>query len=132
MSDQDHLTTQPSSPASSHDPQCIFCRIARGDFGTVFLHQDQDVVAFADLHPQAPVHVLVIPRRHVASLADTAPADNALLGRLLAAVRSVAAQLGVAATGYRTVLNTGSDGGQSVHHLHAHLLAGRSLGWPPG
>ena len=98
----------------------------------MFLHQDQDVVAFADLHPQAPVHVLVIPRRHVASLADTAPADNALLGRLLAAVRSVAAQLGVAATGYRTVLNTGSDGGQSVHHLHAHLLAGRSLGWPPG
>ncbi len=90
------------------------------------------MVAFADLHPQAPVHVLVIPRRHVASLADTAPADNALLGRLLAAVRSVAAQLGVAATGYRTVLNTGSDGGQSVHHLHAHLLAGRSLGWPPG
>lgn len=132
MSDQDHLISQHHPAESPQQAQCIFCKIARGDFGTAFVHQDQDVVAFADLHPQAPVHVLVIPRRHVASLAATGPLDDALLGHVLAVVRSVAEQLGVAATGYRTVLNTGADGGQSVAHLHAHLLAGRSLGWPPG
>lgn len=132
MSDQDHSISQQHPAKSPQQEQCIFCRIARGDFSTAFLHQDQDVVAFADLHPQAPVHVLVIPRRHVASLAATGPADDALLGHVLAVVRKVAQQLGVAENGYRTVLNTGDDGGQSVPHLHAHLLAGRSLGWPPG
>jgi histidine triad (HIT) family protein len=111
---------------------CIFCRIGRGVFGTPFLYQDAEVVAFADLHPQAPVHVLVIPRRHLGSLAASSAQDDALLGRLLPVVRQVAEELGVASSGYRTVLNTGSDGGQSVGHLHAHLLAGRPLGWPPG
>jgi histidine triad (HIT) family protein len=111
---------------------CIFCRIARGELGTRFLYEDDDVVAFADLHPQAPVHVLVIPRRHVISLATSAPEDDVLLGKVLAGVRTVATQLGVAERGYRTVLNSGSDGGQSVWHLHAHLLAGRAMGWPPG
>lgn len=111
---------------------CVFCRIARGELGTKFLHEDEDVVAFADLHPQAPVHVLVIPRRHVTSLATSAPADDVLLGRVLAGVRSVAHQLGIDAQGYRTVLNSGEHAGQSVPHLHAHLLAGRALGWPPG
>lgn len=111
---------------------CIFCRIARGELGTTFLYEDEDVVAFKDLHPQAPVHVLVIPRLHVQSLATSTPEQDALLGRVLATVRTVAQQLGVAERGYRTVLNSGVDGGQSVWHLHAHLLAGRSLGWPPG
>lgn len=109
---------------------CIFCRIAAGEFGTEFLFADDTVVAFRDLEPQSPVHVLVIPRGHVASLAD---ADNeAMLGRVLAAVRQVAQTLGVDQSGYRTVINTGRDGGQSVPHLHAHLLAGRRHGWPPG
>lgn len=111
---------------------CLFCRIARGELGAKFLYEDADVLAFADLHPQAPVHVLVIPRRHVASLAESTPADDALLGQILAAVRKVARQLGVDTAGYRTVLNSGAQAGQSVLHLHAHLLAGRSLGWPPG
>ena len=111
---------------------CIFCRIAAGAFGTRFLYEDADVVAFDDVAPQAPTHVLVIPRQHIVSLATSTPADDAVLGRVLAAVRRVAADRGLADTGYRTVLNTGADGGQSVLHLHAHLLAGRPLGWPPG
>ncbi|MSP91208.1 MAG: histidine triad nucleotide-binding protein [Myxococcales bacterium] len=111
---------------------CIFCRIAAGELGTRFVYEDAEVVAFEDLHPQAPTHVLVIPRRHIVALASSTPGDDAVLGRLLAAVRQVAADRGVAETGYRTVINTGSDGGQSVLHLHAHLLAGRPLGWPPG
>ena len=111
---------------------CLFCRIGRGELGTPFLFESAEVVAFADLHPQAPTHVLVIPRKHLLSLAESTPADDALLGAVLAAVRTVAVRLGVAEAGYRTVLNTGSHGGQSVLHLHAHLLAGRPLGWPPG
>jgi len=111
---------------------CLFCRIARGELGTKFLYEDANVVAFADLHPQAPVHILVIPRKHLISLAESTPTDDALLGQVLAAVRKVAQQLGVDAAGYRTVLNSGEQAGQSVLHLHAHLLAGRSLGWPPG
>lgn len=116
----------------SDQAHCIFCRIGRGELGTPMLYQDAEVVAFADLNPQAPVHVLVIPRRHLSSLAASGADDDALLGRVLAVVRDVAAQLGVDASGYRTVINTGRDGGQSVGHLHAHLLAGRPLGWPPG
>lgn len=109
---------------------CIFCRIAAGELGTELLLADDQVVAFRDLNPQAPVHALVIPRRHLSSLND--PADDALLGRVMSAAREVAAQLGVAQSGYRVVLNTGPNGGQSVFHLHAHVLGGRPLGWPPG
>ena len=109
---------------------CIFCRIAAGELGTELLLADEQVVAFRDLNPQAPVHALVIPRRHLVSLND--PADDALLGRVLSAAREVAAQLSVAQSGYRVVLNTGPHGGQSVFHLHAHVLGGRPLGWPPG
>lgn len=111
---------------------CLFCRLAAGQIPAQLIHEDADVVAFHDIAPQAPVHVLVIPRRHLDSLAATTSADDVLLGQLLATVRMLAHKLGVSQTGYRTVLNTGSDGGQSVGHLHAHLLAGRALGWPPG
>jgi len=114
------------------DAGCVFCRIARGEFGTPLLLETPRVVAFADLHPQAPVHVLVIPREHLTSLGHSDARHDGLLGEILAGVRQVAADLGLADRGYRTVLNTGADGGQSVPHLHAHLLAGRSLGWPPG
>lgn len=111
---------------------CIFCRIANGEIPARIVYQDDALVAFHDVAPQAPVHVLVIPRVHLESLAATKPEHDALLGRVLGAVRQVARDLGVADDGYRTVLNTGFDGGQSVGHLHAHLLAGRPLGWPPG
>ncbi len=111
---------------------CIFCRIAYGEIPARVVYQDDDVMAFHDLAPQAPVHVLVIPRQHLDSLAASKPEHDVLLGRVLATVRNVAHDLGIAENGYRAVLNTGFDGGQSVGHLHAHLLAGRPLGWPPG
>lgn len=111
---------------------CLFCRIAAGEFNTRFVYQDNDVVAFADLHPQAPTHILVIPRVHLASLADSGPQHDVLLGKVLAGVRTVAGQLGLQSAGYRTAINTGAGAGQSVFHLHAHLLAGRPFAWPPG
>jgi histidine triad (HIT) family protein len=111
---------------------CAFCRIANGEFGVRFLYEDPDIVAFHDIAPKAPVHVLVIPRRHLKSLAEASPDQAALLGKLLLAAGQVARQLGVAETGYRTVANTGADAGQSVAHLHLHVLAGRDLAWPPG
>ena len=111
---------------------CLFCRIVQGEIPARIVHQDEHVLAFHDVAPQAPVHVLVIPRVHLDSLAATQPEHDVLLGHVLATIRQVARDLGVADAGYRTVLNTGEHGGQSVGHLHAHLLAGRHLGWPPG
>jgi histidine triad (HIT) family protein len=109
---------------------CIFCRIVAGEIPARTVASDDRFVAFHDIDPKAPVHVLVIPRTHVASL-DTA-ADAALLGALLGFVRDTARELGVSEAGYRTVINTNRHGGQAVDHLHAHLLAGRQMGWPPG
>jgi histidine triad (HIT) family protein len=110
---------------------CLFCQIAAGTIPVTRLYEDEHVLAFADIHPQAPVHILVIPKKHIASLADTSAADAPLLGHLLTAVAVIAKQQGLA-QGFRTVLNTGADGGQTVEHLHAHLLGGRPMGWPPG
>jgi histidine triad (HIT) family protein len=111
---------------------CLFCKIAGGDIPATLVHQDDRIVAFRDIHPQAPTHILLIPRAHIASL-DAAEAEHrALLGDLLLAARDLARSEGMAEDGYRTVLNVGADGGQTVHHLHVHLLGGRSLGWPPG
>jgi histidine triad (HIT) family protein len=110
---------------------CVFCRIAQGEIPARFVHQDDDLVAFHDLAPQAPVHVLLIPRRHLSSLADCVEADGALVGRLAIVAARLARELGLAG-GWRLVANTGDDGGQSVAHLHLHLLGGRRLGWPPG
>jgi histidine triad (HIT) family protein len=111
---------------------CIFCRIAAGEIPARVVHQDADCLAFHDLNPQAPVHVLVIPRRHVASLADDAAGDVALLGALVRSARSTALALGLGEGGFRLVINTGEGAGQSVFHLHAHVLGGRPLAWPPG
>ena len=111
---------------------CIFCRIAEGEIPADIVHRDDDVVAFRDANPQAPVHLLVIPRRHVASLDAAGPGDGGLLGAILLRARALAREEGVAADGYRTVLNVGADGGQTVHHLHLHLLGGRAMEWPPG
>ncbi len=114
------------------DTSCIFCKIASGAIPATFLHEDDAVVAFGDLNPQAPHHVLIIPREHVVSLASATDGHTEVLGRLLRVAAEIAERLGVTDSGYRTVINTGPDGGQSVFHLHVHLLGGRPLAWPPG
>lgn len=111
---------------------CLFCAIASGDIPADVVYSDDAVVAFRDINPQAPVHVLVIPRAHHANVAEIAAADPALAGLLLAAAGEVAAQQGIVDSGYRIVLNTGEGAGQSVFHVHAHVLGGRDLTWPPG
>ena len=111
---------------------CIFCRIASGDIEAKLVHEDDDVVAFRDSNPQAPTHVLVVPRRHVATVNDLAETDAGLAGRLVLAARRIAADEGIAEDGYRLVLNCNREAGQSVFHLHLHLLGGRPMRWPPG
>lgn len=111
---------------------CLFCTIAAGGIPADVVHSDDEVLAFRDVSPQAPVHVLVIPRAHHATASDLAMADPALAGRLLAVAGEIAAREGVDDSGYRIVTNTGDSAGQSVHHVHFHLLGGRALTWPPG
>ncbi len=111
---------------------CLFCRIARRELPAKILFEDERVLAFDDLRPQAPVHVLVIPKAHFASLNDAPAGSEALLGELLLAARRAARDKGIAETGYRVVLNTGRDSGQEVLHIHLHVLGGRRLHWPPG
>jgi histidine triad (HIT) family protein len=111
---------------------CLFCRIASGEIPTTLLHADELVVAFPDISPQAPTHILLIPRRHVTSAAELGDDDAAMLGRLFAVAARLAAGAGVTESGYRLVTNAGPDAGQSVDHLHLHLLGGRRLRWPPG
>lgn len=111
---------------------CIFCKIASGEIPADKLHDDGEVLIFRDINPEAPVHLLVIPRRHIPTLNDLNETDAALIGRLYLAGKQVAAELGVAESGYRTVINCNRDAGQIVFHVHMHLLAGRELGWPPG
>ena len=119
-------------PDRMRDQGCLFCRIAAREIPAAIVHEDDRVVAFRDIGPQAPVHVLVVPREHVASLDATDERHQALLGALLLAARQIARDEGLAADGYRTVINTGAGAGQTVHHLHVHLLGGRTLTWPPG
>ncbi len=112
---------------------CVFCRIVSGEIPATIVRRSPHAVAFRDLDPKAPSHVLVIPTTHVAAVRDAdGPGGELLLGRLLAFAAEVATGLGLDEGGYRIVTNTGSDGGQSVFHLHLHLLGGRRLGWPPG
>lgn len=111
---------------------CLFCKVAGGQIPATIVHEDDQLVAFRDIDPQAPIHILVIPREHVSSL-DAAADDHAdLLGRMLLTARDLARSEGIADDGYRTVLNVGADGGQTVPHVHLHLLGGRALRWPPG
>jgi len=111
---------------------CLFCRIAAGAVPADVVREDELVVAFRDISPQAPVHVLVIPRRHVTSAATVEPEDGELMSAMLVAARAVAEQEGVLDRGYRLVFNIGDDALNSVAHLHLHVLGGRRLGWPPG
>ena len=111
---------------------CIFCRIINGDIPAKVVYQDEQVMAFEDINAQAPVHFLVIPKRHVASVQDCQIEDQALLGHLLLTCSRAARMKLLAESGYRIVTNTGRDGGQSVSHLHLHVLGGRPMTWPPG
>ena len=111
---------------------CIFCRIVAGEIPSKFVYQDEQCVAFEDVNPQAPVHALVIPRAHVESLKGFQTSDTALMGALLQACREVARIKGVSDSGFRIVANTGSSAGQTVFHMHFHVLGGRSFAWPPG
>ncbi|MFN2121995.1 MAG: histidine triad nucleotide-binding protein [Candidatus Promineifilaceae bacterium] len=111
---------------------CLFCKIANGELDSDIVYEDADVVAFRDIHPQAKHHILVIPRRHIATINDTSPEDASLLGKLFIVARHLARDLGFAEDGYRLVMNCNRDGGQTVFHIHLHLLAGRQMHWPPG
>ncbi len=111
---------------------CVFCKIAAGEIPAERVFEDDLVFAFRDLNPQAPTHVLVIPKRHIATINDLTDDDEALVGRMFAAARDIAAAEGLTESGYRTVMNCGEGGGQSVFHIHLHLLGGRPMHWPPG
>jgi histidine triad (HIT) family protein len=114
------------------EPDCPFCRIAKGELSADVVRQDDDTVAFRDIDPRAPTHVLVIPRRHIPSVDRLEEDDAELVGRLYLAAREIARDEGIAEDGYRLVMNTGPGAGQSVHHIHLHVLGGRRLTWPPG
>jgi len=113
--------------------ECIFCKIVGGEIPSDVVYEDDEILAFRDLNPMAPVHVLIIPKEHIDSLDDTTGSDdqNAMLGRLMSRIGKIAELLGLE-NGYRVVSNCGEDGMQTVRHLHFHLLGGRKLGWPPG
>lgn len=111
---------------------CLFCKIAAGEIPADPVYQDDDLVAFNDINPQAPTHVLIIPRTHIATLNDATPNDAALLGKLLVTAGKIARSEGFADAGYRVVMNCNAAAGQTVFHVHLHLLGGRQLGWPPG
>lgn len=111
---------------------CIFCKMASGEIKPDVVFEDEDILAFRDLNPQAPVHILVIPKRHIATTNDLQEQDAELVGRLILAAKQIAEQEGLSERGYRTVLNCNAEAGQSVFHIHLHLLGGRAMGWPPG
>jgi histidine triad (HIT) family protein len=111
---------------------CLFCKIIAGQIPGTFVHQDDQIVAIADINPQAPLHLLIIPRKHIATLNDLTPEDDALVGAMHRLAGALAQQNGYSSRGYRTLFNTHREAGQTVFHIHLHLLAGRALAWPPG
>lgn len=111
---------------------CLFCKIIAGEIPGTFVYQDDQVVVLQDINPQAPMHLLVIPRKHVASLNELAPDDDALVGSMFRRAAALAKEHGYGQRGYRAVFNTNREAGQTVFHLHLHVLAGRGLAWPPG
>jgi len=111
---------------------CLFCKIVRREVPASIVYEDDRVLAFNDINPQAPTHVLVIPKRHIETLNDLTPDDDQIVGELSRRAAAIAAERGIAASGYRVVFNTNRDAGQTVSHIHLHLLGGRSMEWPPG
>jgi histidine triad (HIT) family protein len=114
------------------ETECLFCRIAAGEIPATIVHQDDLIVAFRDVNPRAPTHILLMPRRHIPSAHELGDDDGPMLGRLFAMSARIADQEGIAARGYRISTNVGKDGGQTVDHLHFHLMGGRAFSWPPG
>lgn len=111
---------------------CLFCRIIAGEIPGAIVHDDERIVAFKDVNPQAPVHILIVPRRHISTLNDLSVEDDALVGEMVRVAAALAKANGHADGGYRTVFNCNANAGQTVFHIHLHLLGGRRLGWPPG
>ena len=111
---------------------CLFCKIVAGEIPADIVHETDDTLAFRDINPQAPVHILISPRKHIATINDLDNADKAIVGSLFTAARDIAAAEGLAEEGYRVVMNCNEAAGQTVFHIHLHLLGGRRMGWPPG
>lgn len=128
------MTEPTAAPAAAEPsaPDCLFCRIVAGEIPSARVHEDEAVIAIRDIAPRAPTHILLLPRRHIASALDLTDADAPLVGRLFAAAADIARSEGIADAGYRLVSNVGRWGGQSVDHLHIHLMGGRAFDWPPG
>ena len=112
--------------------ECIFCKIASGEIKTDLVYQDEDVLAFYDIKPQAPTHIVIIPKKHIARVSDVHEADKHLVGKMFVAAKDIAKERSVEAAGYRLVVNCGKGAGQEVDHIHVHLLGGRKFSWPPG
>lgn len=111
---------------------CIFCKIGARQIPAMVVHDEEDLLAFRDINPQAPVHILIIPKKHYTSLNDVEGAECGLIGRMFSAAKAIAKQEKINGSGYRLIINTGANAGQSVAHLHLHLMGGRPMGWPPG
>lgn len=111
---------------------CIFCKIANKEIPSTIVHEDNEIVAFKDVHPQAPIHLLIIPKKHISGLTDIGPGDELLVGKIIALSKQLAERFSFSECGFRLVANSGPDAGQAVEHLHFHLLGGRKFGWPPG
>ena len=111
---------------------CLFCKMVSGEIKPDTVYEDEEILAFNDINPQAPMHVLVIPKKHIATLNDTEESDSRVLGTLSRVAASIAAKSGFAEEGYRVIMNCNQAGGQAVYHIHLHLLAGRQMTWPPG
>ena len=111
---------------------CLFCKIREGEIPADIIYQDDDVMAFNDVNPQAPTHLLIIPKKHLSTVNDVEPTDELMMGKLFSAAKKIAAEKGISDDGYRLVVNTNEQAGQTVFHIHMHFLAGRAMTWPPG
>ncbi len=116
----------------SDNEKCLFCKIVHGEIPAEIIYQDQDVLVFSDINPQAPVHILVIPKKHISTLNDIEEEDLALVGKMIKTAADMAKKYNIAEPGYRTVFNCNAGAGQTVFHIHLHLLGGRAMNWPPG
>jgi len=116
----------------SHDPNCIFCKIVAKKIPARIVHEDEDTIAFEDLNPQAPTHILIVPKKHIADIHSIAESDRELIGHLFLVAKTISSTKGLDKGGYRMVINNGHGAGQTVFHLHLHLLSGRRFTWPPG
>lgn len=114
------------------EQNCLFCKVVTGDIPSRTIYEDGEIVAFEDINPQAPVHILIIPRKHIATVLDISAQDHPLIGRLFQTAQKIARERAIAERGFRLVMNCNSEAGQTVYHIHLHLLAGRRMHWPPG